>query len=627
MKIAFCLFKYFPFGGLQSDFLRIARECVRRGHQIDVYTMQWEGEREAGLNVHLIPVTGWQNHTRICSYVAQLQPLLKSKQYDLVVGFNKMPGLDIYYAADVCYQSRKYSKFANWLLQMLPRYRQLFAYEKAVFDSSAKTKILLISPTQQQAYSQFYQTPAERFHLLPPGIKRDRAATDNAVMIRAETRRMLGLSDDMQMLLMVGSGFKTKGVDRSIKALAALPNTLRQQCRLFVIGQGDSSYYQRLACKQNVAEQVIFLGGRSDVPAFLLAADLLLHPARHENTGTVLLEALAAGLPVLTVDVCGYAHYVTAAHAGCVVASPFNQTRFNQALVDSTQATEKNNWRTNALRFAKQADIYSMPEKAVDYIDNVAASEFASYFSPDKSLFEQINELKGEIFRDVPGRLTQRVQIGNQHYFLKQHHGIGWKEFFKNILQGRWPVFGAKDEYLAINKLQALGVNTPAIASYGVRGLNPVTRQSYILLKELAPTISLEDLAKQWQTQPPSFHFKQALIRKVADIAAKLHQNGMNHRDFYICHFLLQHQDPDQLYLIDLHRAQIRKTTPIRWIIKDVAGLYFSSKGNMTLRDMLRFMQIYSGKSWREELKNNGAFWEKIKLRGERLYRDHYPTS
>ena len=64
-----------------------------------------------------------------------------------------------------------------------------------------------------------------------------------------------------------------------------------------------------------------FLGGRSDVPRFLLGADLLIHPAYHENTGTALLEALVAGLPVLVTDVCGYAHYIAEADAGRVLPS------------------------------------------------------------------------------------------------------------------------------------------------------------------------------------------------------------------------------------------------------------------------------------------------------------------
>jgi UDP-glucose:(heptosyl)LPS alpha-1,3-glucosyltransferase len=60
MKLAFCLFKYFPYGGLQRDFLRIARVCRERGHEVHVYTMQWEGDVEPGLPIHFITASGRQ---------------------------------------------------------------------------------------------------------------------------------------------------------------------------------------------------------------------------------------------------------------------------------------------------------------------------------------------------------------------------------------------------------------------------------------------------------------------------------------------------------------------------------------------------------------------------------------
>ena len=44
MIVAFCLYKYFPFGGLQRDFMRIAQTVAARGHHVRVYTQSWEGE-------------------------------------------------------------------------------------------------------------------------------------------------------------------------------------------------------------------------------------------------------------------------------------------------------------------------------------------------------------------------------------------------------------------------------------------------------------------------------------------------------------------------------------------------------------------------------------------------------
>ena len=120
-----------------------------------------------------------------------------------------------------------------------------------------------------------------------------------------------------------------------------------------------------------MTSQVKFLGGRHDVPHFLLAADLLFHPAYHENTGTVLLEALASGLPVLTTESCGYAHYVIEANAGIVLPAPFRQSDCDLGLFEMLSSLERSSWKSNALSFADRADIYSLPERAVDFIENL----------------------------------------------------------------------------------------------------------------------------------------------------------------------------------------------------------------------------------------------------------------
>lgn len=368
MKLAFCLFRYFPYGGLQRDFIRIAKACLQRGHRVDVYTMQWEGEPEPGLQVHIVPVTGWQNHTRCQSFAAAVNRLLANESYDLVVGFNKMPGLDVYYAADVCYQTRVRQQH-GWFYRLLPRYRQLKALEEAVFSKTATTQILVISPFQQPEYTACYDTPAERFHLLPPGIASDRIASAEAGDIRARVRNIHGVSIFDLLLLMVGSGFKTKGLDRAIEGLAALPAALRSRCQLMVVGQDNPDRFKKLAVARGVGDQVRFMGGRPDVPDFLAAADLLVHPAYHENTGTVLLEAMVSGLPVLTVANCGYAHYVQEANAGEVLPVPFDQAAFNMALEKMLLSPDRPAWRQNGLMFARQADIYSLPERAADFIE------------------------------------------------------------------------------------------------------------------------------------------------------------------------------------------------------------------------------------------------------------------
>ena len=371
MQLAFCLYKYFPYGGLQRDFIRIAQACQSRGYGIRVYVLEWQGDIPADFEVVRVPVTAMTNPRRYARFSAWVAADLAARPVARVIGFNKMPGLDVYYAADPCFEE-KARTLRNPFYRLSGRYRHFAAYERAVFAEESRTRILMISTVQQPLFMRYYHTPEERFHLLPPGISSDRRAPANAAEIRAGFRREFGLDQaggaDL-LLLQIGSGFKTKGLDRTLTALAALPAALRQRTRLIAIGQDDARPFRLQARALGIHDRVDILPGRDDIPRFLLGADVLIHPAYNENTGTVLLEALVAGLPVLTTTACGYAHYIDEAQAGYVVPLPFRQETLNSRLEEMLNRDDlRTLWHRNALNFANDADIYSLPERAADII-------------------------------------------------------------------------------------------------------------------------------------------------------------------------------------------------------------------------------------------------------------------
>lgn len=368
MRLAFVLFKYFPFGGLQRDFLRIALACQARGHDIRVYALSWQGETPAGFTVTTVPVRALTNPRRYEKFAAWVRDDLERHPVDRVIGFNKMPGLDFYYSADPCYED-KARTLRGPLYRLSGRYRHFAAFERAVFGVGSKTEILMISAQQQPLFEKHYGTPAARFHMLPPGIGLDRRAPANAAEIRRGFRAEFALGDDDLLLVQIGSGFKTKGLDRSLKALAALPAELRARTRLIAIGQDEPRPFLRQIRHLGLQDQVQILKGRDDIPRFLLGADLLIHPAYNENTGTVLLEALVAGLPVLTTAACGYAHYIEKADAGRVIPLPFAQGALDQALAAMlADGAARRQWHANGLAFADRTDLYSLPERAADVI-------------------------------------------------------------------------------------------------------------------------------------------------------------------------------------------------------------------------------------------------------------------
>ena len=370
MKIAFCLYKYFPYGGLQRDFMRIAKECVDRGHQVTAYCLKWRGEKPDWLEVQTAPVKGFSSPLRYRRFYHWLSDQLAAKPVDVVFGFNKMPGLDIYYCADPCFEN-KARNLRAWWYKYTPRYRHFSRYEQAVFKPGGKTQILMISEVQVALFKKFYGTEDGRMEMLPPGISRDRRAPENAGAVRREFRREFALADSDLLLLQVGSGFRTKGVDRSIRALASLPEGIRSKTQLFVIGEDDPREFLMQAKAQGMSARITFFQGRDDIPRFLQGADLLVHPAYAENTGTVLLEAVVAGLPVLVTDVCGYARYVEEAGAGVLVPTPFSQEKFNQQLCEMLEA-DRSLWKKKALKYADSADIYDMPLRVAEYIEQFA---------------------------------------------------------------------------------------------------------------------------------------------------------------------------------------------------------------------------------------------------------------
>lgn len=250
-------------------------------------------------------------------------------------------------------------------------------------------------------------------------------------------------------------------------------------------------------------------------------------------------------------------------------------------------------------------------------------AELQRLFAGD--VFDQVMQLQGDVFRDVRGRKTIRVDLACASYFIKQHYGVGWGEVLKNLFSFRLPIVSARTEWRAIQRLDALGIPTTPAVAYGERGLNPVTRRSFIITRDLGDIVSLEDFCRDWPQSPPPLKLKRQLLAEVAHIARILHDNGLNHRDFYICHFCLDKtrlaQGEIRLYLIDLHRVGMRRTIATTARMKDVAALYFSALDiGLSARDGLRFLRQYRGKSLRRIVEEEGPFWRRVCDRAEKLY-------
>jgi heptose I phosphotransferase len=240
--------------------------------------------------------------------------------------------------------------------------------------------------------------------------------------------------------------------------------------------------------------------------------------------------------------------------------------------------------------------------------------------------FVAVEALQGQVYRELEGRRTLRTEVEGHGYFVKIHRGIGWGEVVKNLASAKLPVLGAGQEWAAINRLHEVGIPTMTAVAYGERGANPAAQHSFIVTEELAPTVSLEDYSLNWRTQPPAARTKWALIQRVADMTGGMHRAGVNHRDCYICHFLLHTDrafDPRdfRLSVIDLHRAQTRSRITRRWRNKDLAALYFSALDiGLTRRDKLRFLRAYFQRPLRQVMRDQAALLAWLERKAGQLY-------
>src|SRR5664280_1947774 len=365
MHFAFAIVSLFPGGGLQRDCIDIAHRVKKLGHGVTIFTSRLSGGAFAkDLTVRVLRNDMNTNHRRQRAFSDDFSKAA-AEGFDLLVGFDKLAGLDLLYCSDrsICARTASHP-----LLRILPRYREFIRLEKECFAPTQATKILLLSESQLNEYWRAWMTQPSRLVMLPPTLvvkrRRPECRTNGA---REKLRVSLDLSPSDWVWIAIGVQPRTKGIDRSIRALKQFPNA-----HLLIVGLDEeeprSTGIRRLARKLGVADQIKWLGHREDIPELMAAADIFIHPARYDTTGTVILESIVNGLPTIVTSVCGYAKHVISADSGIIIPEPFRQKLLVTALETARDPVLREHWTDSGREYGKHRSLYEGKARATEMI-------------------------------------------------------------------------------------------------------------------------------------------------------------------------------------------------------------------------------------------------------------------
>ena len=158
-----------------------------------------------------------------------------------------------------------------------------------------------VSSIAMEAFRHEYPTLPGQWQVLAPGVDLARFSAPDRAACRADIRDRHGIGAADILLLFVGMNFAVKGLDTIIAALAkARAARPEANIRLLVVGRGDEGSYHRMAQSLGITNEVIFAGTRVDgLERYYRAADIFIMLSQFDTFGMVVLEAMAAGLPVI----------------------------------------------------------------------------------------------------------------------------------------------------------------------------------------------------------------------------------------------------------------------------------------------------------------------------------------
>jgi UDP-glucose:(heptosyl)LPS alpha-1,3-glucosyltransferase len=236
--------------------------------------------------------------------------------------------------------------------------------------------IVALSKYVAEQFKKHYGVSDDRVVVVPNGIKiNKRIDIGHADNLRSQILAQLGLkeADNPVFFLFVANNFRLKGLACLIKAMQLVsPNIMERKAYLIVAGNGRVRKYRQLAKRLNVHRKIVFLGAVRHIQNALSITDVAVLPTFYDPSSRYILEAIAAGKPVITTEFNGAADLFVNGRHGKVIDRPENIPALAQVISFFTD--------TNNIRKASQAIVEDNLEEKIS-ISRVAEQLMPVYES------------------------------------------------------------------------------------------------------------------------------------------------------------------------------------------------------------------------------------------------------
>lgn len=349
-------------GGAEAYLKRLGNGVVQAGHEAHLFTTSDWPPNEWGFG----PITHLRAKSPI-TFAGDLEQLRTEASCDVWMSLERVWRCDVFRVGDGVHRSwleRRKKSATAWqkITHMFnKKHGDLLRLEEALLGSRRTRRVIATSQMVADEITGIYGYPSDQIDVVPNGIPV--AMFRPNVAARTKQRAMLGLNPDEVALLFVGSGWERKGLRFAIEAVEASGNP---KLRLLIAGRGRQPNYK--------SRCVRFLGVVHDLPALYAASDIFVLPTFYDPFSNASLEALAAGLPVITTNANGFSEAIDDGVHGTVLADPRDIPTLAAAIGIWSEAQRRIEAQPSILARAAQFDISTNVARTLKILLQVAAS-------------------------------------------------------------------------------------------------------------------------------------------------------------------------------------------------------------------------------------------------------------